>query len=1147
MQSLTTKTIATVLFVGIFCCLVSRAEAQGVRLIMSGTDSLELDSMVVIPSSIRIEPRLAAGTYSYSTKTGYLRFTHPTQNTHTVTYTTLAFKRITRYANKDTLMIRSGDAQRYTPYIVSPDLFPDTRFEQGELVKAGSISRGVSFGNSQDLAVNSNLNLQLSGKITPRYQVLASITDDNIPIQPDGNTQQLQDFDQVYIRIYDADNALTAGDFQITATDPYFLKYVKRARGATLQSQWGDSLNRYSLTASAAISKGKFARNVVNGIEGNQGPYRLVGAENERFIIIMAGTERVFIDGKLLERGQDYDYVIDYNTAEISFTPRNLITKDRRIVIEFQYSDRNYARALLQAEAKGKQGKFDWFVHALSESDSKNQPLQQELTAEDRFFLSSIGNNLESAVLNAVDSVGFNDSQVLYMLVDSLGYDSVLVFSNNPDLAQYRAVFSLIGAGNGDYVEDGFTANGRIYRWVAPDTVNGALVQRGDHAPVRQLVTPKQRQMLTAGLRYTASEDHHIAVQAAASNRDDNTFSQSPEEANTDVALRTDYTLRRALRQGSKVKAGVRLFHEYTGSNFSEIERFRSVEFDRDWNVRGMLLTGQQNIAGAALVLEDKEKFVVEAGGSTYQAGDAFSGLRANGAVRYTGKERTLDWRASYTSSEGLRTARFLRQNTDLNWRVGKLAVGFKDDFEYNRFILADTLAESAYRFYEWQAWIGSRVGQKLNWRTFYGERTDRLPRSNTLNLASSAREYGVEGGYTTAKNARFKWNVRRRTLAIVDSTLTTNRPEETLLGRLEAGGDLWKGLVNSQLFYETGSGLEQARQFIYLEVPPGQGNYIWVDYNGDGVKDLNEFEIAPFTYEANYIRAFVPSDQYVRTYTNQFSWNVQVQPARRWSNAPGGFKKFISRWSDAASIRLDRKTDRSGGLDRLNPLATNLVDTNLISLGSTFRNTLSFNRSDPGFGVEYTVQEVQNKSLLANGFESRGDAYHELRVRKRVAMKVTALVQYRDGTRSAGSDFLTGRNFDIAYYAVEPELQWQPGNTFRLTVKGRWIEKSNDEDLGGEEARITDLGLQARFSDPGKGLIEAGVNVLNIKYDGAQNNTLSFEMLESLAPGGNATWSFTVQRSLSRNLQLNLLYNGRKSPDLPAIHVGSVQLRAAF
>ncbi len=96
--------------------------------------------------------------------------------------------------------------------------------------------------------MNSNLNLQLSGKITPRYQVLASITDDNIPIQPDGNTQQLQDFDQVYIRIFDADNALTAGDFQITATDPYFLKYVKRARGATLQSQWGDSLNRYSLT-----------------------------------------------------------------------------------------------------------------------------------------------------------------------------------------------------------------------------------------------------------------------------------------------------------------------------------------------------------------------------------------------------------------------------------------------------------------------------------------------------------------------------------------------------------------------------------------------------------------------------------------------------------------------------------------------------------------------------------------------------------------------------------------------------------------------------------------------------------------------------------------------------------------------------------
>ncbi len=1148
MQRLQTKTTLLLFFLLIVQWVAAQEDAAGRRqkIVVPGTDSLVLDTLLVLPSSIQIDRLTAGGDYTYSPRDGVLRFTPPPVDTVVVMYETLAIRRVTTIANKDTTIIRHGETAAFSPYVIGRDLFPDTRFEQGELVKAGSISRGVAFGNSQDLAVNSNLNLQLSGKITDRFSVLASVTDDNIPIQPDGNTQQLQDFDQVYIKVFDDQTTLTAGDFIINSNDTYFMQYQKRARGGTVETSWGDSLEQFSVSASAAISKGKFARNIITGIEGNQGPYRLTGAENERFIIIMAGTERVFIDGRLLERGQEYDYVIDYNTAELVFTPKNLITKDRRIVVEFQYSDRNYARAMLQGGASGQQGKFEWFVHAISEQDSKNQPLQQVLTAEDRFFLSQVGSELQNAVQLSIDSVGFNESQVLYALVDSLGYDSVLVFSNDSEQAKFRAIFSLVGAGNGDYVEDGFTANGRIYKWVAPDTVNGTILKRGDHAPVRQLITPKRRAMLSAGTRVNFGEDHVLKIEAALSSRDDNTFSDVGNEDNTGTGVRTEYAIRKPIRKNSDTRLGVNIFQEFTSTHFSEIERFRSVEFDRDWNIRGAQIGGDQHIAGASVVLDRKQALRIEAGGSTFRSGSDFSGVRANGLIRYFEKERRVDWRGSFTESSGFQNTEFLRQNTDIAWPLGPVMVGFKDDFEWNRFFLADTLAANSYRFYEWQSWLGSKEEKRFSWKTFYGQRTDRFPRGGQLALANEAQEYGVEGSYRTQKNARFRWNVRRRTLQIVDSTLTADDPEETLLGRIEAGGDLFKGLFNGQLFYETGSGLEQSRQFIYIEVPAGQGTYIWVDHNGDGIKDLDEFEVAPFQYEANYIRSFVPSDTYVRTYTNQFSSNLQFQPARRWSNAEG-FKRFVARFSDVASARLDRRTTRDRGLDRLNPLESNLADTSLLSLGSTFRNTLSFNRTDPGFGMEYTVQDLKNRTLLANGFEARGDAFHELRIRKRVAPKVTGIVQLKTGSRAAASDFLTGRNFDIAYTSSEPEVQWQPNNTFRLTVKGRYVDKVNDEDLGGENARIADFGVQARFSDPGKGLIEVQANILDIAYDGQANNTLAFEMLESLAPGTNGTWTITIQRSISRNLQLNVLYNGRTSPDRPVIHVGSVQLRATF
>ena len=110
-----------------------------------------------------------------------------------------------------------------------------------ELNKNGSISRGVNFGNNQNLGLNSSLNLELAGDIAPNLKLLASVSDANIPIQPDGNTNKLQEFDQLFIQVYNDRLKLIVGDFWLDRPKGYFLNYRKRGQGLTFNYAWKDS------------------------------------------------------------------------------------------------------------------------------------------------------------------------------------------------------------------------------------------------------------------------------------------------------------------------------------------------------------------------------------------------------------------------------------------------------------------------------------------------------------------------------------------------------------------------------------------------------------------------------------------------------------------------------------------------------------------------------------------------------------------------------------------------------------------------------------------------------------------------------------------------------------------------------------------
>jgi hypothetical protein len=275
-----------------------------VKKIAITADSIVLDTASIIPNTFKIAD-VDTSSYRLDFVKAILYWkTRPSADSVLVSYRIFPFKL------SAAVQRLSFDSVMNNVYI-EPSESSSNNDEQkslldfGNIQANGSLGRELSFGNNQDAVVNSNFQLQLNGMLKDSIEIAAAITDNNLPIQPNGTTQQLNEFDQVYLQFKKHNWQMNFGDIDIRQNQMYFLNFYKRLRGFSFQTTNALSSKSQSTTlVSGSIAKGKFTRNIfdrtnTDNLEGNQGPYRLRGANNEFFFIVLANTERVYLDGEL--------------------------------------------------------------------------------------------------------------------------------------------------------------------------------------------------------------------------------------------------------------------------------------------------------------------------------------------------------------------------------------------------------------------------------------------------------------------------------------------------------------------------------------------------------------------------------------------------------------------------------------------------------------------------------------------------------------------------------------------------------------------------------------------------------------------------------------------------------------------------------
>lgn len=1110
-------------------------------------DSLQLDAGFVIAGSAVVEQYDTSWYFQYHNLLIW-------KGESPVDSVLVAFKSLhfpTFYANKDIQSIFNVYQENpfnYTPrsnFSVSDDQALNT---------VGNISRGIGLGNTQNVVVNSNLNLRLNGKLANDVDVFAVISDENNPIQPEGNTQQIQDFDQIFITLKKDSTQLTVGDyFMQSPQESYFIKYYKKSRGLQYKNSLRVKDWKVTTTAEAALSRGRFSRNRIMGIEGNSGPYRLNGDAGEQFIVVIAGTEVVYLDGKKLMRGEDNDYIINYNTGEITFTPRILITLYSRIVVEFQYSDRNYGRAVSHMGTKVSKGNISIYVNGFNEMDLKSQPFLQTLNDTIAKIQSLQQAGDQSALYENVRvQKTYNTERIMY-IKENVGTTNIYVYAPDPDVQKtfYEVIFSNVGMGKGSYIQSISGANGKVFEYIGEGL--------GDYAPYDILIAPKRLNTANAGFLYESNK-RKFGAEWVISSYDKNTFSAKEDDDNYGAGLKLFQSTKRLLKDSAWVYSS-HLEYELVSQNYTFIERYRGVEFDRNWNKTlsnpqffNQVNPSQEHIANASFELKKSLNHSIRNHTRTFHRENTFSGFSNKSEGLYSWNNMHIssgvEWLASKTNFGDTvqQSNTFYNWNTDLVRHFKLFSSGMNFISEESKFDKNDSLQNESYKFTSYQAFIQSSDTNATQYQLRITRRLDERPKNNSFAQATIGRDVAFSSTLKTKPNQRIQLNSTFRQLEVKDTLWNKTPVENTLQTRIELDFQLFKRFLRTKTFYQIGTGQEQKREFQFLQVQSGNGLYIWNDYDTNGIKTLNEFEIASELDKprADYIKIYTPVAGFLTTHSTQLTQTILLNPAV-FVDPKKNKQAFLGRWNSITTLLIDKKVLPQLSSFFINPLDQNMADSALINQTQNIRTTLFFNRGNPRYSIDYTYTSSRSKLLLTNGFDGRMTQSHLLNTRLSLNRSMTWTTQSVFGQKAYESAFFSNRTYNYVYVEIEPKLQFIWSTIHRLDIKSKIFTAENQVILGGEKTKNMEFGLAYNYTKASQGTFNLGFNYIQVDFSGIPSTTLGYELLRGLQQGDNLTWKLGYQKTVAQNIQVTVSYDGRSSETADTIHMGRVVARYLF
>ncbi len=1009
-----------------------------------------------------------------------------------------------------------------------------------DLKSSGTLLRGFSLGTNKDLAVNSGLRLQLSGKISDDIEIVAALTDENTPIQPEGNTERLEELDKVFIEIKHKNASAVFGDYNYSTNIGEFGKINRKLQGVVGKV----NIDNYGGSFSFASSRGKFNSMQISGIDGVQGPYRLYGVDNENDIIIIAGSEKVYLDGKPLKRGENFDYTIEYSNGEITFTPKILITSLSRIIVDFEYTNRQYERNILGANAYANffDDKLKIQFNVLQEGDNKNNPIDIALSDNDKEILEGSGDDSFLASQSGVSEVEA-DSLGIYSANDTLISGTQLTIYNydpGSTTALFNVTFSFVGDKNGDYIRESIGK----YKFVG--------IRQGAYMPIRLLPLPETTQVGNFVMDYSPIKEIVINFEMAASSFDRNTFSSIDDNDNSGVA--------RSFRLNVK-PININLFNSELGKisgsfrdrfkddKFKSIDRINEIEFDRNYNTSNSsydeetlrelkfnyLPIDNINIFGQYGLLKR---------GVNFESERILSNLKIDN-YHNINLEYDYDF---VTTKANIQNTDWLRQNGKISYNIWKVQPGieFRSENKEETLNNIDSLLTSSLKYSEYSPFLLLSISNGLSVSAKYSFTEEKVPEKGFFIEESKSYTHTYSLIYRELKeftsNLDFSFRKKKYSEIFANKGFGDN---ESIQIRLQNQIRLFDRLIDGRFFYQTSSERSAKLERVYVRVPQGTGSYSYEgDLNDNGIAEENEFVQDP--YEGDFIQTTIPTDELFPVIDLKLNtrWKVDFGKYFKTSNI---LTTALNALTLETSYRIEENS-RVTEPEKIYLLNFNyfLNDSTTIRGFNYFQQDLHILKNKRELSFRFRFTERKSLNQYSAGLENSFRKQRSVKIKFRMVKEMNNETEYINEIENVTAPVSSNRSRETVSNKITSDFSYRPFNNFEL---GFLVTVARLQDNFPINPTIIDenkLNLRFTLSLLKKGRLRVEVERTELLAN-TNENIIPFEITNGNLIGKNYIWRANFDYRFSSNLQTNVNYSGRLQGKGKVINTFTAEARAYF